>query len=477
MLRVATCLAVLAALVVAAPAPAAWEPGPERFGEVVTRDVEIPMPDGVVLRADVYAPALPDGSPAPGPFPVLVSQTPYGKEAAVAAPVAAGYRPYLIRRGYIQALVDVRGQGASEGSFQLFGPDEMADSRAVIDWASKLPRSTGAVGMTGESYLGITQLFAAAAAGRNSPLKAIFPIIAANDAYRDLVTSGGLLNLASATPLVAAYGALPILSPAFNAMLDPQVMARYPGLFADRLPDLANGFSAQTAGNVLSGGDRAYDGAFWRDARRPGSVLKRIVRNRIPAFLVGGLYDVFQRGEPLNFAGLQNAWAHRRPFRPMRAHQRVTGRYQLLMKPEYHVTIDNGEPDLDLLQLAWFDRWLKGEKTGIEQTKRPLHIVEPDGTRREAARFPLPSAPVRTFYLRRVLAGPLAATLYATATTTDTEWIAKVSDVAPDGTSVDLTQGALLGSHRALDARRTWRTRGAGRSCPSTRTPRTPRRR
>ena len=42
----------------------------------VDRNVAIPMRDGIVLRADVYRPAL------DGRFPVLVYRTPYGKHQA-----------------------------------------------------------------------------------------------------------------------------------------------------------------------------------------------------------------------------------------------------------------------------------------------------------------------------------------------------------------------------------------------------------
>ncbi|EUA68309.1 X-Pro dipeptidyl-peptidase C-terminal non-catalytic domain protein [Mycobacterium xenopi 4042] len=54
------------------------------------------------------------------------------------------------------------------------------------------------------------------------------------------------------------------------------------------------------------------------------------------------------------------------------------------------------------------------------------------------------------------MAGPITLTLHATADTTETLWVAHLDDVAPDGTSRPLTQGALLGSHRALDPDRTW---------------------
>ena len=42
------------------------------------------------------------------------------------------------------------------------------------------------------------------------------------------------------------------------------------------------------------------------------------------------------------------------------------------------------------------------------------------------------------------------------ATTAETLWVAHLDDVAPDGVSRPLTQGALLGSHRMLDPARSW---------------------
>jgi hypothetical protein len=55
-----------------------------------------------------------------------------------------------------------------------------------------------------------------------------------------------------------------------------------------------------------------------------------------------------------------------------------------------------------------------------------------------------------------VLAGPIGATLYASATTKDTEWVVQVSDVAPNGTSAPLTSGLLEGNQRAVDSSMTW---------------------
>jgi predicted acyl esterase len=58
------------------------------------------------------------------------------------------------------------------------------------------------------------------------------------------------------------------------------------------------------------------------------------------------------------------------------------------------------------------------------------------------------------------LGGPISASIYATANTTDTEWVVEVEDVSPDGQSRPLTEGALLGSLRAVDATQSWTAPG-----------------
>ena len=56
--------------------------GPQQYpGVSVEHDVALTMRDGVVLRADVRRPADASGSPATGRFPVVLTQTPYNKQA------------------------------------------------------------------------------------------------------------------------------------------------------------------------------------------------------------------------------------------------------------------------------------------------------------------------------------------------------------------------------------------------------------
>ena len=68
-----------------------------------------------------------------------------------------------------------------------------------------------------------------------------------------------------------------------------------------------------------------------------------------------------------------------------------------------------------------------------------------------------------------VLAGPIDATVYLTANTSDTELAATVEAVSPCGDSFPMSSGALLGSLRALDTTQTWTVPGGACSCRSTR--------
>lgn len=515
----------------AAPAGSAYDPGPERYGIAVTRDVAIPMRDGVILRADIHVPTVPaTGLPAPGPFPVILSETPYGKQLGELSPETAeltGYEPALIKRGYVQVIVDVRGAGGSGGTFDLLSPTEQADSVQVIDWVSKLPNTTGKVGMLGHSYVGITQLLAAGNVKPGSPLKAIFPIMATNDPYRELVSEGGLFNLTSVPAYSSLVLAATLLNPSAQLPRDP----------ADAVK-LTSGhgigstfWAVDTLGPGLLGGPTGYDEDFWR-SRSPGSMLDKIVGNGVAAYLVGGSYDVFQTGEVLNFVGLQNAAAGRAPDGPLQTSRPLSGKYQLTVGPWYHQANFDEFP-LQQTELAWFDRWLKDLPTGIDQTTEPLHVIEPGGTKYDSGALPIAGAEPTKLYLgadkaltkskpasllgedrftfsaagvacTRALeqwstglpnqlfqalgaqdpcadkrpgmerslgqrsyttaalaaplqiAGPATLTLQAQSTTKDAEFVVTLQDVDPAGKVVDLTAGALLGSHRAVDAGRSW---------------------
>ena len=478
-----------------------WTAPPARFGVGLRRNVAVPMSDGVVLRANVHYPTVPEtGAPADGPFPVLLSITPYGKLAPPpAAQIGGGPSPHLIRRGYIEVMVDVRGTGASGGLFEMFGPDQTRDGVELVTWASKLPNANGRVGMFGISYLAINQLFTAAAVGPDSPLKAIFPVMAANDFYRDAAAMGGALHLRTVRGYGSLYTLLNVLNPALE-FLTPgsHSRPRAGGLAAVRQRGRAQRdyFGPLTA-EARTGGDAAYDGPFW-DSMRPDLVLPQIAANNVAVFLTGGWHDAFQRGEPLNYAGLQNACSGRSPSAPMQPGQPLVDRIRLMMGPWYHVS-DYGGLNLLDLQLRWFDHWLKGADTGI-MTGPPIRYVLPGAEGwHTAEQWPPADAVLRDWALRAdgVLAadegdpgartlmtlgagtgrvgpspvdppalldwtsapmehdldvvGDIELRLTASATATDTAWLATLQDIAPDGTAADVTAGYLRAGLRTVD--------------------------
>ena len=229
------------------------------------------MSDGTILRADVFFPVTPGTTTAaPGPFPVLLQQTPYGKEfIEYASAIANTNVDYLVDRGYIVVIADVRGTGDSGGDFDLFDPVQSSDGVTLAKWAAHLPLSNGEVGLFGESYMGINQFQTVEAAGAGSPIKAMFPIIAGNDLYADTVTQGGIPDAEFAATYVALLSSLDLSNPA----LQPLVAALEDGDGDDldrRVGEPArHGGPAQPAAGVLPEADPSRrDGPGCRRLRR-----------------------------------------------------------------------------------------------------------------------------------------------------------------------------------------------------------------
>ncbi|MGH2875689.1 MAG: CocE/NonD family hydrolase, partial [Solirubrobacteraceae bacterium] len=402
-------LALLAAIAVTlAGAPVAsaqagtWTPEPATYGQGQQTNIPVTMSDGTVLRANVYYPTDPStGQEAPGSFPVILSQTPYGKDdgstgGGTQLGELSGQSSYLVERGYIDVVADVRGTGGSQGEWGLFDPIQGTDGATLVDWAANLPHSDGKVGLLGASYLGINQFETAADAG-SGHVKAIFPIIAGNDLYRDTAFAGGFPDIEFSSFYLGLTAGLNLLLPVTEANDD------FATALTDHVHDLAD-FDATLLAGAETGQDVAYDQSYW-GARNPVRYIQTIVADHIPAFLVGGWYDLFQRGELLNYSGFQNAYDGRAVLAPMTSGQPVTGRYQLIQGPWYHVTAGMGLNyhglDLNGVELAWFDHWLKGVDTGIADTTTPLHLEDlATGDYVDASSYPLARAEPTAYYLQ-----------------------------------------------------------------------------
>ena len=348
----------------AAHAAATWTPGPASYDVYEKDDIPITVTnvDGkttTVLRANVGLPA-PKGSadpvsskapaPAAGQFPVIVTQTPYRKDGGL-----FGVDKYFVQRGYAYVIVDVRGTGSSQGSWDSFGAQEQHDGPQIVHWAAHQSWANGRVGLVGASYLAINQLLTMEQADAPTEVKAIFPVVPMSDAYRDVTYHGGNLDGAFIPPwlgLVTSLGAQP-----GHQTLDGDPNDFQDGLqvMAQHTADVAQFQGPAVQDSVTGSGHFVTDGPF-SQLRSP---LWRIDRIHVPTFIVGGEFDIFQRGEPLLYNALK-----------VPAKRLIIGPWIHLEGSTASTLPADGIPDLHTLQLQWFDQYVKGEDTGEDSQPR-----------------------------------------------------------------------------------------------------------
>ncbi|ATL71659.1 peptidase S15 [Nocardia terpenica] len=530
---------------------------PGRFpGEVhIDFDVPITMSDGTVLKANIYRPMDAAGRVVDTPLPTIVNLTPYTKFAgfladlALSVPVlsdaliqlvnsvdltgtpldsvtdltrvlsggaartfAADRR--LVQQGYTQIVVDVRGTGYSQGTWQFFQSRETQDTAEVIDWAARQSWSTGKIGMNGISYSGINQFMAAA---QNPPgLDAIFPVEGSTDKIGDVAAPGGGLGLFAPVYIAGMDAIKNIPDPAglLNGHLDPKWLL-------DRIQSPFEFFDYMLM--ALTPDVNALPEPL-RKQLEPGSPLREAFsdshpeRIHVPTFAYGGWQDIFAPSSSRSF--------DRIPLPPERK--------KLLMGDTYHANPGSGlgnpgqPPRLDVLQMAWYDKWLKGIDNGIDRYG-PVVLRQQGGGWTTAASFAVPDVTYERMYLSparsgtansvydgsltsgtptaaaqltvspisgvtalcsrdaavesagalsiidlcsrddRVhelggltftsapmteatrISGPITVHLNTSYDTTEGYWAVSVNDVAPDGRSTVLTSGQLTASLRAID--------------------------
>ncbi len=132
-------------------------PGPYEY--TVSRDLRVPMDDGVELLADLITPVGHEGAA----LPTVVIRGPYGRRGPVAAQAHA-----LAREGFTVLFQSCRGTWGSAG---VFTPqvDEQRDGIATHRWVRRQPWCTGAVATFGASYMGYTQWAVAGRLAREEP--------------------------------------------------------------------------------------------------------------------------------------------------------------------------------------------------------------------------------------------------------------------------------------------------------------------
>jgi hypothetical protein len=467
----AALLALAAAAGSSAPALAQpnWVPtaDPAIYGYSSTPvTASVTMSDGVSLAVQIVYPTNPaTGVRAPGTFPVLLTQNPYGTQ--VSNPTTDG--DYYVERGYIYVAASIRGTATSGGQLDWFGAQQGQDGAALVNWAAhSLSGSNGNVGLDGCSYLGVDQWYTASEVGPNSALKAIAPFCTDADMYNDIATIGGV-----PTSFIPALAQVLPRGPQDNSQTDPLSV---------------------TVNDLTSGGARSYNNDYWNGID-PQQLMPRIVANGIPALSEAGWNDLFPGGATGDYTAAQNAYFGRSVTAPVTAGEQVTGRYQAIIGPWTHAENVNGDV-LNEIKEDWFDTWLRGSPTGMADTTTPLHIFENNATRWvDTAAWP-PSPATGTYYLNTVngvgsldsapptttgtdalyysfpwlpltytttalsqatvLDGPIDVSLNLSSTTKDALVAATVNLVAPTGAVTKLGDGSLLASMRGLDTGQSW---------------------
>lgn len=139
----------------------------------------ITLSDGCRLAARIWLPQDANQNPVPG----ILEYLPYRRRDGTIGRDEINY-PFLAQRGYAGIRVDIRGTGDSDGLISdEYTQQEQDDALEVIEWISKQPWCTGNVGMWGISWGGFNAL--QVAARRPPALKAIITLCSTDDRYAD----------------------------------------------------------------------------------------------------------------------------------------------------------------------------------------------------------------------------------------------------------------------------------------------------
>jgi len=452
-------------------------------------DVEIPMDDGLVVRADVFRPG------GDGRHPVLMSYGPYAKGLSFQEgypmqwqSLVAAHQEILkgssgryanwetadperwVPLGYICIRVDSRGAGRSPGVVDPFSPREVQDFHDCIEWAAHQPWSNGKIGLAGVSYYAATQWLVAAT--RPPHLAAICPFEGFSDYYREACRHGGILNtfmkewyprqVENVQHGLGARGrfnpntGVAISGPAelsdeemrvsrvdvsgahlrSERITDSYYEGRRADLAAINVPLLSCG-NWGGHGLHLRGNVEGYLGA--------GSVQKWLELHGLEHWtefytdygvaLQKRFFDHFLKGE-------DNGW-DREP--PLKIQVRHVDKF-----------VERAEHEWPLARTEWTRLYLNAEKQALQTVPTPTASTAAfDGLKGKVS---FSTAP---FEQDMEVTGPLAATLHVATTARDADLFLTVRAFAPDGKehlvvgAVDprapLAQGWLRASHRKVD--------------------------
>ena len=351
-------------------------PPAETHDLVITRDLQIPMPDGTILLADHYAPrALPK-------LPTLLIRSPYGRRGFFGGMLALPYA----ERGYQVLIQSCRGTAGSGGEFR-YARNEHNDGLATIAWIKQQEWFSGELAMLSGSYLGFVQWAVAADAGEE--LKALVPQITTSD-FNHFRFQGGSFNLESSLDW----------STMMTAQAATGLNINLRSIFAQfgRAAKLERAFGHLPLGEadcvVINRPSQHFQALLQHgpedDYWKPVDFSSRVAEVKAPMYLMGGWYDLFLNWQLQDYLALRAA-----------GHQPY-----LLIGPWTHTQAIGGGITVRE-SLAWLDTHVKGQPGRLREAPVRLYVMG-ENRWRDFADWP-PPAESQRWYLHP--GGGLASSL------------------------------------------------------------------
>ena len=330
--------------------PAAAEPS----DQVSIEKVMVPMRDGVKLAATIYRP----NTESKFPTLLLLRYWQTGDDEA----------RYFAPRGYACVLVDSRGRGASEGTWDPY-VNEPQDGYDAQQWIGAQSWSTGKIGTFGQSYNAFTQLMSAPL---GSPyLKCLFPIEGQQTCFGHLYNDGVMqLNVVFdfglyTTGRTAILPHIPLDSPFWRRLPLLKVVDEFPAA----APHLRRWFE-----------HARYDD-YWKSYGIDGKYDKI----KVPAYFVSGWYDNLIHENWKNFNG----------FRQHGGTPEARNGTKILVGAATH----GGAGSQFELRERWYERWLLDVDNGID-SEPPIQIFIMGANKwRHEFEWPLARTKFTNYYL------------------------------------------------------------------------------
>jgi predicted acyl esterase len=488
--RLATALLAVACVLSAAGAsePKVSRPGeyrgyaaPQFDGHQLTSQY-VQVRDGTRLAVDIFRPTQ-AGAVADGRYPVVWMHTPYNRRTTGNGLTAANYPGkalQLVKYGYVVAVADFRGTYASFGHNAGYNRGEWQDAARfdaydITEWLAAQPWSNGKVGMWGCSATGGSQMQALSTAPPH--LKAIFPMSCEWDVYA-WIGAGGMTPASGPTMLMRSppaaerdRSAVAVDADADGALLRAALAEHHRNL--------------ETAGSVpfRDSVSEAFGNPWWIKSS-PSTYRDAMNESGIAVYAATNWAEGYTGyGPPFTFNNLRNP-------------------RKLIFGPGKHcdwgtVLTDTGF-DIVIEELRFFDYWLRGIDNGIMREPAVTYYTyneTPQNAWKSSRVWPLKEERRTLFYLgagtldqqppagregetratvnyavddasfwntgMSFVSAPLTRDLQVTghavahvwlsSTATDADLVARIDDVAPDGSAKYVgVEGRLRASMRAL---------------------------